>query len=176
MADSLKIQLARIAASKYKLSNGKTISQNLKDAVNYLYDCVDKFIQEYYRSYTPKVYKRTFEFRDSLYAENIMHARVNGNRLELSVSFEPTHANHTNLFNDHKSYVPLLINSGWNAPKLEQMMGGSVYRLTYYEGYHYIEKAIDYFNRTNTYDIYISPNDVVAEWEGHDVIFRGFNW
>lgn len=174
MADSIKTQLGRIVASRMKMANGLTIRQNLERAVDYLYDCVDNYIQEYYLSYTPKVYERTGDFQDSLYAEDFIHARVDGNRIVLSVSFRPSMAYHKNLFGDHMSYVPLLINCGWYAPKLEDGFGHPVYRLTEYEGYHFIEKAVNMFNRTNPYGVYISPDDIEAIWEGQDVRLHGF--
>lgn len=171
MADSLERQLARIVAGKVKMSNGLTIRQNLEKAVDYLYDCVDNFIQEYYLSYEPKVYKRTFDFQDSLYAEDFIHVRVNGNRIELSVSFRPSMAYHSNLWGDHMSYVPMLISEGWHSKKLEDAIGHPVPRLTYYEGYHFVEKAVQMFNRTNPYGVYISPDDIDAQWEGRDIKF-----
>ena len=172
MADSIKTQLARIMAGKTRMGNGLTIRQNLEKAVDYLYDCVDNFIQEYYLSYTPRMYQRTYDFQDSLYAEDFIHARVNGNRIELSVSFRPSMAYHKNLFGDHMSYVPLLINSGWHSKKLEDRIGGKeIPRFTRYEGYHFLEKAVQMFNRTNPYGVYISPNDIDAQWEGQDIKF-----
>lgn len=171
MADSLERQLARIVSGKVKMSNGLTIRQNLEKAVDYLYDCVDNFIQEYYLSYAPKRYKRTFDFQDSLYAEDFIHARVNGNRIELSVSFRPSMAYHSNLWGDHMSYVPLLINSGWHSKKLEDAIGHPIPRLTYYEGYNFVEKAVQMFNRSNPYGVYISPDDIEAEWEGQSIKF-----
>ena len=172
VADSIKTQLARIMAGKTRMGNGLTIRQNLEKAVDYLYDCVDNFIQEYYLSYTPKIYQRTYDFQDSLYAEDFIHARVNGNRIELSVSFRPSMAYHKNLFGDHMSYVPLLINSGWHSKKLEDRIGGKeIPRFTRYEGYHFLEKAVQMFNRTNPYGVYISPNDIDAQWEGQDIKF-----
>ena len=172
MADSIKTQLARIMAGKTKMSNGLTIRQNLEKAVDYLYDCVDNFIQEYYLSYTPKIYQRTYDFQDSLYADDFIHARVNGNRIELSVSFRPSMAYHKNLFGDHMSYVPLLINNGWHSKKLEDRMGGKeIPHFTRYDGYHFLERAVQMFNRTNPYGVYISPNDIDAQWEGRDIEF-----
>lgn len=172
MADSIKTQLARIMAGKTKMGNGLTIRQNLEKAVDYLYDCVDNFIQEYYLSYTPKIYQRTYDFQDSLYAEDFIHARVNGNRIELSVSFRPSMAYHKNLFGDHMSYVPLLINNGWHSKKLEDRMGGKeIPHFTRYEGYHFLEKSVQFFNRTNPYGVYISPGDIDAQWEGRDIEF-----
>lgn len=175
MADSIERQLARIVSGKTKLGNGLTIRQNLEKAVDYLYDCVDNFIQEYYLSYTPRIYQRTYDFQDSLYAEDFIHAKVNGNRIELSVSFRPSMAYHRNLFDDHDSYVPLLINSGWQADKLEIKLG-VIPHFTRYEGYHFIEKAVSMFNHTNPYGVYISLDDIEAKWEGQDVQLKGLNW
>lgn len=170
MVESLEKQLARIMSKNIKMQNGKTIYQNLESGVNYLYECIDKFILEYYASYTPLSYKRTYDFMDSLYAQDIVHARVNKSksRIELDVSFIPSMAYHKNLYNTHFSYVPLLINSGWHSAKLEQYVG-KIPRFTEYEGYHFIEKGIRYFNKTNTYGIRISPEDVQAVWKGVDI-------
>lgn len=170
MADSIETQLARIISGKTKMGNGSTIRQNLEKAVDYLYDCVDKYIQEYYLSYTPKIYQRTYDFQNSLYAEDFIHARANGNRIELSVSFRPSMSYHRNIFGDHESFVPLLINSGWYSKKLEDRIG-VVPRFTQYEGYHFVEKAVNMFNKTNPYGVYISPDDIEAKWEGRDVQF-----
>lgn len=170
MAQSLEAQLAKIL----KTSNGKTIRQNLEEAVRYLYKCLDNHILEYYLSYSPTWYDRTFDFQNSLYAEDFVHARVKNNRIELSVSFRPSMAYHWNLWDTHKSYVPLLINCGWYSRKLEERIG-YIPRFTRYEGYHFVEKAIAQFNRTNHNGVYIAPSDVEALWEGQDVS-RGFDW
>jgi hypothetical protein len=79
-------------------------------------------------------------------------------------------AYHKNLFGDHMSYVPLLINNGWHSKKLEDRIG-EVPRFTRYEGYHFLERAVQMFNRTNPYGVYISPNDIEAQWEGRDIEF-----
>lgn len=176
MAESLEKQLAKILSSDVKMENGKTVKQNLESAIDYLYDCIDKYIQQYYLSYTPSVYKRTYDFRDSLYAENIAQARIVGNRIELSISFMDSMSYHRNIFDDHDSYVPALINFGWNAPKLESLISGKKHRFTHYEGYHFIEKAIRMFNRRNPYGIYISPSDVTYIYNGQDQSYQWFEW
>lgn len=175
MAEDLEKQLARIISANTKMDNGKTVQQNLEAAIDYLYDCLDMYIREYYLSYKPKIYKRTNDFRDSLYAENIVHARVIDNRIEMSISFRDSMAYHNNIFDDHESYVPALINFGWNAPKLASMVGDK-YRFTYYRGYHFIEKAIRMFNRRNPYGVYISPSDIYVEYDGQDASYRWFDW
>ena len=175
MADSIEKQLEKILQTEVKMSNGRTLQQNLEGAVRYLYQILDNYIREYYLSYDPINYERTFDFMDSLYAENFLQARVVGDRIELRVSFIDSMAYHYNFNNSHKSYVPLLINCGWNAPKLEARVG-KVHRLTYYEGYHFVEKAINQFNKQNQYGVYISLDDIVAEWNGNNVRLKGFEY
>lgn len=165
MAKSIEEQLLVIAKNT-KLSNGKTIKQNLESAVKYLYKCLDYQISEYYASYSPIVYARTFKFKDSLYAEDFLQARVEGNKIKLSVSFKDSMAYHNNLFGTHKSYVPILVNFGWVAPKLAKKMGGHIEFFTFYEGYHMVENAVREFNATNRYGVHISEDDVSALWNG----------
>ena len=81
-------------------------------------------------------------------------------------------AYHDNLYGTHKSYVPILVNFGWNAPKLEKMIGKPIYRFTYYDGFHMAEKAIKQFNATNPYGVAISQDDVSAMWNDNSVT----NW
>ena len=175
MTDSIEKQLERILQTEVKMENGMTLKQNLEGAVNYLYQILDNHIREYYLSYNPKEYERTFDFQDSLYAENFLQARVNGNRIELSVSFVDSMAYHQNLLGTHQSYVPLLINSGWYAPKLEREIG-KVHRFTRYEGYHMVEKSIAQFNKQNPYGVHISSSDVVATWQGKSVPLDWFEY
>lgn len=176
MALGIEKQLAKIIASKTKMSNGRTVKQNLEKAVDYLYDCMDNQIREYYLSYDPKIYNRTFDFRDSLYAENFINARVVGNRIELSVSFRDSMSYHENLFKDHKSFVPVLINFGWKAPKLESFIGRKIDRFTEYDGFHMVEKAISQFNAQNSFGIHISHNDVKAVWNGKPIDKQYYKW
>lgn len=171
MGQSIEQQLGKIVASNTKMKNGKTVKETLEEAVDYLYDCMDNQILAYYASYTPKIYERTFDFLDSLYAENFFEARVRGTRIELSVSFRDSMAYHRNLFNDHDSFVPLLINFGWHSKKLEAMIG-KIPRLTYYEGFHMVERAIKQFNTQNPFGIHISPDDVVAIYNGKEVDYK----
>lgn len=169
MRQSIERQLGKIVAANTKMKNGKTVKQTLEQAVDYLYDCMDNQIRAYYASYTPKIYQRTFDFQDSLYAENFFEARVVGTRIELSVSFRDSMAYHRNLFDDHDSYVPLLINFGWYAKRLESAIGHPVSHLTSYDGFHMVERAIIQFNSQNPFGMHISPDDVIATYNGREV-------
>lgn len=176
MSQSIKSQLGRIMSQQVKMSNGKTVRQNLEGAVRYLYKCLDNQILAYYASYTPSVYERTYNFLDSLYAEDFFKAKVVGNRIEVKVSFRDSMAYHRNIYNDHNSYVPVLINFGWNAPKLAYQIGANVYRFTHYSGFHMVEKAIRQFNAQNPYGVYISHDDVEAMYNGQSISENYFRW
>lgn len=163
---SIEQQLKKIAVSKVKLKNGLTLKETLKREVDRLYDCIQKYIDEYYDSYEPNDeygYQRTYRFQGSMYAQNFLDARIIGNRIELSISFHDDLAYHPSIFGGNEGYVPLLINDGWHAPKLANIIGREIYRLTYYEGYHFIEKGIAEFNRTNTLGIHIDVYGIKNE-------------
>lgn len=180
MAKSLKEQLAQIALKKVKMPDGKTLAETMASEARRLYDCIQYYIDEYYRSYEPKVYGRTYRYQGALYAEDVADVRVVGDTLRISVAFHSDLAMHPNLsevywdfgykegYRDehaipitrsHESFVPLLMERGWNAPLLEYMIGRRVHRLTYFEGIHAVEKGIKDFNRTNKLGIKINADD-----------------
>lgn len=176
MAKSLKEQLAHIALKKVRMSDGKTLAETMASEARRLYDCIQYYIDEYYRSYEPVVYDRTYRYQGALYAEDVADVRVVGDTLRISVSFHNALAMHPNLSEvywrdkyggeyaipiteGHDSFVPLLMEKGWNAPRLESMIGRRVYRLTYFEGIHAVEKGIADFNRTNKLGIKVNADD-----------------
>lgn len=148
---SIEEQLKRIAAKKTKLSNGKTTEQVLKEAVDYLYDCIQRRIDIMYR-YVPVAYKRRPQSEglySALYAEDIMESRIIGNKIELSLKFNDN-VWASNFNGRHMSNVALLMNDGWrwhNQPPKE------IERFTTFKGEHFIERGIDDFNRTNRWGV-----------------------
>ena len=173
---SLKEQLTEIALNKVKLSNGKTIAETMVSEARRLYDCIQFYINEYYQKYKPKIYERTGDYRRSLYAEYLADIKIEGNTLIIQVGFNNQYAMHPNLeqvywadkygnenwipiSNRHESFVPLLMEEGWNAPKLANMIGKPVYRLTYFEGIHAVAKGIADYNKTNKLGIKIKADD-----------------
>lgn len=148
---SIEKQIERIVAKKAKLSNGKTVEQTLMEAVDYLYMCIQREIDEMYESYTPKVYERRpyhESLRSALYAEDFLDARIKGNRIEISLKFNDNvwawNFNHT-----HKSPVNILMNNGWgDKQNIKPLFEG-------YHGWHFIEKGIDKFNRNNKWGVKI---------------------
>lgn len=171
MAKSLKEQLAHIALKKVRMSDGKTLAETMASEARRLYDCIQYYIDEYYRSYEPVVYDRTYRYQGALYAEDVADVRVVGDTLRIGVSFHNALAMHPNLssiywdnyelpiMEGHETFVPLIMERGWYAPKLENMLGQRVYRLTYFEGIHAVEKGIRDFNRTNKLGIKVNADD-----------------
>lgn len=156
MTKSIEQQIKKIVAKKIKMPDGKTLQERLADEVNRLYDCIQYYIDWYYNSYKPSIYQRTGRFQTSMYAEDIVDARVIENTIQLSILFNDNLAMHRSIFNEHDSFVPALMNFGWNAPKLEKLIGESVYRFTHFDGVHFIEKGINDFNKTNSLGIRIN--------------------
>lgn len=176
MAKSLKEQLTKIALKKVKMANGETLAETMANEARRLYDSIQHYIDEWYDSYQPRVYDRTYRYQGALYAEKIADIRVVGNTLRIGVAFHNSLAMHPNLeavyWNDlydnehifpikdrHESFVPRLMEFGWNAPRLASMLGRQVPRLTYFEGIHAVEKGIADFNRTNKLGIKIDADD-----------------
>ena len=176
MAKSLREQLSKISLKKAKFKSGETLAQVLVNEAKRLYECIQKYINEYYDSYNPKIYDRTYRYNRALHAEKIADIRVVGNSLRISVVFDNELSMHQNLSGvywadesgaesfipiqgQHKTFVPLLMESGWHAPRLATMIGREVYRLTYFEGIHAVEKGIEDFNKTNKYGIKINADD-----------------
>ena len=87
---SIEEQIKKIVAKKAKLANGRTIEQTLMEAVDYLYMCIQREIDDMYESYTPTVYERRpwhEGLRSALYAEDFLDARIKGNSIEVSLKF-----------------------------------------------------------------------------------------
>lgn len=160
MGSNLNKQLNKIIASKVKFKDGLTLEQKLKIEVDRLYDCIQDKIDEYYDSYEPKVYRRTYRFQDSMYAQDIVDIRVLENKITLSINFHPSLANHPSLFGGEDGYVPLLLNYGWVAEKLEDSLGYIIPRFTRFEGIHFIEEGIKEYNRINPLGITVNINKI----------------
>ena len=163
---SIEEQIKKIVAKKAKLANGKTIEQTLMEAVDYLYMCIQREIDDMYESYTPKVYERRpwhEGLRSALYAEDFIDARIKGNSIEVSLKFS-NNVWARNFNGNHESNVALLMNYGWKAPRLENYIGHEVWRLTHYEGWHFLEKGIAAFNRGNRWGVKIDTRIDRSNW------------
>lgn len=170
---SLEEQLSKIALKQVKI-NGKTLAEIMVSEAQRLADCIQFYIDKYYESYKPVIYRRTGRYKKSLCVDDIAHIRVVGNTIHISVGFNEL-AMHNNLSgvyqdyygteywlpirNRHKTFVPILMEEGWHSEKLASMLGRKIYRLTDFDGIHAVRDGIDDFNKTNKYGIKIYADD-----------------
>lgn len=171
MADSIEKQLKSLIKPKTKLSNGKTIAEYLKEAVDCLYQCLQDEIDFYYDSYEPTMYERTYALRKSFRAEDIVDIRVKGKSFYLSVVSTPDAwqwnlpavvdpvTYRTYKLKRHKTFAPAMVARGWDSVGLASLVG-NIYYLTWFEGYDFISEAIDEFNKKNKWgvNVYIEKN------------------
>ena len=162
---SIREQLTKFVATKLRTPSGETYSELLKREVDRLYDCIQARIDEYYDSYEPIRYRRTFRFQSALYAENLVDIRVVENQIQLSISFHTDLAYHETWSPKGNGYVPVLLNYGFVNESLKESLGlkDHVEHLTYLKPQLFIENGILDWNRTNKLGITI---DVTAIYNG----------
>lgn len=132
-------------AIKNKSAKGAEWNQLLETEAKRLYGLISAEIGAYYLSYDPKVYKWTGDLQKSLRIQSV------GNRFE--IYFAPSLAYHPSLMPNKypDAFVPTLIDSGW-----KWNGGPHIHHLTYYEGYHFIERAVNRFKATTDLPIQIN--------------------
>jgi hypothetical protein len=155
---SLSDQLSNLNVAQLKI-NGKTYEQVLKDETKRLKDCIQKEIDNYYLSYTPIQYQRSYDFQESLTVDDVITINVDASRMEMIIHFNDL-AYHDSYWGDQgKVNVALLLDDGWqwkNNPHINH--------LSEYGGSHFIENAISEFNVSNSLNIKIR---LEKTWNGN---------
>lgn len=162
---SIKEQIAKLAAKQLKTRSGETYAEALKREVDRLYDCINARINDYYESYTPIRYKRTYRFKRSLYAEDLVDIRAVGTQIQLSLRFDPDLAHHETWTSNGNGFVPVLLNYGFTNEKLKSYLGldEHIEHLTRLDPQLFIENGILDWNKTNKLGLTI---DVTAIYNG----------
>ena len=162
---SIRNQLTKLSIMKMRTGTGETYTEILKREVDRLYDCIQRRINDYYNSYKPTVYKRTWGFHGALYAEDLVDIRINGNQVELSVKFHPDLAYHDTWTASGNGYVPILLNYGFTNEKLKNYLGldEHIEHFTHLKPQLFIENGILDWNKQNKLGIQI---DVTAIYNG----------
>lgn len=156
MAKSLEEQLGKILKNKnvgriLKYDDGKSINDVLRQESRRLKDFIAKYIQLYYVSYYPSVYDRTEEMLASLCVE------PQPKDMSIHIYFDDR-AYHPSAFPNsmYLRFVPTLMDSGW----AWKNQNPSIYRFTYFEGEHFIEKAIMEFKKDNRYKLNVTVDSL----------------
>lgn len=142
MAD-LRKALKNLDVSKLKTSSGKSVSEELKHHAAILADCIMYRLDEVYESYSPKIYKRTYNLYNSIYIDQtpVLKIGSSGAAICISVLFDDG-AIHQSL-NGKYVDVAMLLNEGWQTH-------GSFANVPYFgyrPGTHFIEKGIEDYKR-----------------------------
>lgn len=136
--------------------DGKKLDDILILEANRLKDLLAKYIRAYYASYTPK--NRSLKTSRFEKDHMVKALRVDANVKDRSISiwFDDSVWG-PSVIDEEKwgwGFEPVLIDTGWRVnPKASH---ANIYRFGYYEGFHFIRKAIEEFERTNKYGLYVS--------------------
>ncbi len=126
----------------------------LRKEANRLLKLLQKYIDEYYASYQPKVYERTYFFKYSLRYEDVQQI---GNTLSIVIFFDEGFSTHESILGGKDGFVPILLNDGYRT-RLQPPR----YHFTHYEGFHFVEKAIEEYNRVNPLGVRITVDVVYS--------------
>ena len=147
------LNMTPLQVSQLRTSSGVTLEEILRNEAQRLKDCIQKFIDEYYGSYSPSVYSRTFRFQRSLSVDDVVEVDVTQNQMRIYLLFDNNLAYHPSAFrNGQNGYVPVLINYGW------QWKNDKIHKehLSYYNGFNFVEKGIALYEQSNPYHIKMS--------------------
>jgi len=157
---SLKDQLTKITLRKAKLTTGETVEQMMARIARELYDNIQYYIDKWYNEYHPKIYSRVDNYRNALYAEDIVDITFDKNgMLVIGLGFDEKLSWQTSLLmfrhtddygnksvyrsrDVHQSYVPKLMEEGWHSKVLEAHFHKRIKNFTYFEGIHAVRNGI----------------------------------
>ena len=119
---------------------------------------------EYIETFEPKQYVRTYDSEKAIRLGRVK--KISEDEFGIELTFDDDYAYHPSIIKNksktHKEgHSFMLISEGWNASKLEERIGRSVYKLTYFEGINYIGRVKEAFNSK-------APNGIllVVNWKG----------
>lgn len=122
------------------VATNQQVKRNLEEAANLLKSLLQQKLQDYYDSYEPLVYERTYALLNSLRVDAVQQK---GALLSIKVYFDDS-ATHPSLFGGEAGFTPTLINEGWSWSN-----GMNIYHLSHYEGFHFVERALEAFDEQN---------------------------
>jgi len=142
----------------YKTSSGQTslmgvaqVQTVLERQAKRLKDCIQKRINDYYSSYSPSVYNRTYGMQNSMYLDDNVEVNAINGMLTIDLHLDDDGAYGTSLFGGGTVDKLGLMNYGWQT-------NGSfkdVYRFGNFDGAHFIEDGISDWKSGNTEGVYV---------------------
>lgn len=165
ISKDFNIKDSRIVTKGNETYQARDLTAFFKRMENYaerLKRAVQRQIDGYYDSYSPKVYDRKDWFRKSLE----MNIKKTNNNIEIVIGFNNKYAWHPSIIkkyrdtNRYRGYVPILLDMGWEwksmPPKIK-------HRFHWYEGYSFMEEAIQSVAQYKPTGLEVN---LVAQYEG----------
>lgn len=130
---------------KLVLPTGNTIEKQLKVEADRFLKILQEEIDAWYFSYTPIIYNRTYNMRDSISVDDVVRVYPSKNQLVIDIVYSDD-AFHKSLWSDDVINSIELMNEGY---KVKSGWHKDIENLGYREGGHFLEKAIARFNKNN---------------------------
>ena len=163
---SFESQLKSINIKNLKMSNGKTLAENLYNEANRLRDCIQNRLNIYLKTHPYRyggispTYERTGGLKNSLKVDDILSIRVVDNALEIDVFFDngAIHKSGDGIQgwdgNGDEVNVAYLLNYGYRVEK--DVWFKNIPYFGFRPAANFVEDGIDDFNSTNTLGIKIT--------------------
>ena len=140
---------------KLTLPNGRTLEQQLQYEANRFLKILQEEIDNWYDSYSPVVYKRSYDMRNSIYVEDLVQVSVSGDKMQIKINYDDR-AFHQSLWDSASINSILLMNDGY---KVSKGWHKDIENFGYRDGGQFLEKAVNRFNEENDFGIDIVIND-----------------
>lgn len=153
-------RLLKTLSKDIKMSNGKTLEENLYIEAERLRSCIQARLDLYLASYKVETYERTGGLSRSLKVDDFMNIKVNGNSLEISLFFDENalHQSGDGILgwdgNGETVNTAFLLNYGYNVKK--DVWFKKIENFGWRTGGNFIEDGIDDFNNTNPMGIKVN--------------------
>ena len=151
---NLEKQLKKINPLDIKYQNTNlTYRQILQNEAKRLKNILQQHIEDYYHSYSPVIYQRGQHggnLLNSLSVDDMCAVSSDGMKLIMNVNVNEN-AIHNSILDDSEANAFWLMNDGWQVKKNTWFK--DVHRFGYFEGAHFVEDAVEEFERTSKYGI-----------------------
>ena len=141
--------MINIDIKKIRLKNGRTVEEQMQYEAKRFLSILQEEIDEWYRQYTPSVYQRTGNMRNSVYVDDVVDVDVSGTQLIVRVKYNDG-AIHQSLWGQDDADTLMLMNNGY------QVSSGWHKDIPYFgfrQGGHFLERAVERFNRESSFGI-----------------------
>lgn len=142
--NKLQLEKAIRGIAKIQGVDSVDVDEFFKNQVYLLRICIENEIENYYSSYTPQSYPRTFDMLNSLEIDGLYS---NKNYYRMRIYFNDRAYKNSVIAPHHDlGFTPLLINEGWEWRDPSKYKGTITDRVRdhfiSYKGYHFVEKGI----------------------------------